>query len=193
MNFNSAHPARFGQARRHHRLIPDIKPHSRHCPVGGFRINSGGPPNKSAKFHFDSFGHCFGGGISFGSPFGTPASTHFTIVSICASGSERSFLNFWMPTVLSICHGGIWRVITRSRIALAQGRTSSYVTSDIGAIESGLWHDWHFSCNMGAMSLVKVIVVFADSALKNCGDASKTTSAGALSNLEIAIALPPEV
>src|SRR2546426_506144 len=37
MNFNSAHPARFGQARRHHRLIPDIKPHSRHCPVGGFK------------------------------------------------------------------------------------------------------------------------------------------------------------
>src|SRR5438094_6303916 len=88
---------------------------------GDLRINSGGPPNQSAKLHFDSSGHCFGGGISFGSPLGTPASTHFTIVSICASDNERSFLNFWMPTVLSICHGGIWRVITRSRIALAQG------------------------------------------------------------------------
>src|SRR5437667_9612416 len=87
--------------------------------------------------------------------------------------------------VLSICHGGIWRVSTRSRMALAQGRTSSYVTSDIGAIESGLWHAWHFSCNMGAISLVKVIVVFADSALENCGDASKTTSASALRSLGV--------
>src|SRR5437870_400455 len=152
---------------------------------GDLRINSGGPPNKSAKFHFDSSGHCFGGGISFGSPFGTPASTHFTIVPICASDSERSFLNFWMPTVLSICHGGICRVSTRSRMALAQGRTSSYVTSDIGAIESGLWQAWHFSCNMGAMSLVKVIVVFADSALENCGHEIRRTSANALRKLKV--------
>src|SRR2546422_11449751 len=118
-----------------------------------------------------------------------PASTHFKMVSICASDSERSFLNFWMPTVLSICHGGIWRVSTRSRMALAQGRTSSYVTSDIGAIESGLWHAWHFSCNMGAMSLVKVIVVFADSALENCGHAITLASANALRNLASASTL----
>ena len=43
---------------------------------------------------------CFGAGMSFGSPCGAPASTHRTIVSICSSVSERSFLNFWMPTRL---------------------------------------------------------------------------------------------
>src|SRR5438046_9192939 len=57
---------------------------------GDLIIKSGGPPNRSAKFHFDSSGHCFGSGISFGSPLGTPASTHFTIVSICASDRDRS-------------------------------------------------------------------------------------------------------
>src|SRR5213594_2291900 len=160
---------------------------------GDLTIKSGGPPNRSAKFHFDSSGHCFAGGISFGSPFWTPASTHFTMVSICASDKDRSFLNFWMPTVLSICHGGIWRVITRSRIAFAQGRTSSYVTSDIGAIESALWHAWHFSCNIGAMSLVKVIVVFADSALKNCGHANRMASANALGILAFAMVVPPKL
>ncbi len=87
--------------------------------------------------------------------------------------------------VLSICHGGIWRVSTRSRIALAQGRTFSYVTSYIGAIESGLWQAWHFSCNMGATSLVKVIVVFADSALENCGHEIRMASANALRNLKV--------
>ena len=38
----------------------------------------------------------------------------------------------------------------------AHGRASSYVTSDIGAIESGRWHASHFSWKIGAMSLVKV-------------------------------------
>jgi hypothetical protein len=41
-----------------------------------------------------------------------------------------------MPTVLSMCHGGICREATRSLIDRAQGRASSKVTSDIGAIES---------------------------------------------------------
>jgi hypothetical protein len=36
-----------------------------------------------------------------------------------------------------MCHGGIWRAATRSRMDLAQGRASSNVTSDIGAIEFG--------------------------------------------------------
>src|SRR5262245_38222513 len=92
-----------------------------------------------------------------------------------------------MPTVLSICHGGIWRVITRSRIAFAQGRTSSYVTSDIGAMESGLWHAWHFSCRIGAMSLLKLM----DCALKTCGDANRTASASGLKNLAFPMAVPP--
>jgi hypothetical protein len=41
-------------------------------------------------------------------------------------------------------------------MALAQGRDSSYVTSDIGAIEPFLWQSWHFSWKMGATSFVNV-------------------------------------
>jgi len=65
-----------------------------------------------------------GGGMSFGSPCGAPASTQRTTVSTCSSLSDMSFLNFWTPTVLSMCHGGIWRVATRSLIERAQGRAS---------------------------------------------------------------------
>jgi hypothetical protein len=96
------------------------------------------------------------GGISFGSPFGAPASTHFTIVSISLSLSERSFSNSWMPIVLSMCQGGICRAATRFLIERAHGRDSSNVTSDIGAIESGRWQASHLFWKIGAMSLVKV-------------------------------------
>src|SRR5438552_3733349 len=40
-----------------------------------------------------------------------------------------------MPTVLSIVHGGISRLETFARIARAQGRASSKVCSDIGAMD----------------------------------------------------------
>jgi hypothetical protein len=79
----------------------------------------------------------FGAGMSFGLPCGAPWSTQFTIVSICWSVSDMSFLNFWTPTPWSICHGGIWRDATRVLIDRANGRTSSKVMSDIGAIDSG--------------------------------------------------------
>ena len=72
--------------------------------------------------------------MSFGSPFGAPASTHRTMVSISSSLSERSFLKCWMPTVLSMCHGGICRAATRALIDRAHGRVSSKVMSDIGAM-----------------------------------------------------------
>src|SRR5262245_5677870 len=94
-------------------------------------------PNMAAKFHPWSSGQDFGAGIAFGSPCGAPASTHLTIVSISLSEIERSFLNFWTPTVLSMSHGGMVWSATRVRIARAHGRTSWYVTSDMGAIESG--------------------------------------------------------
>jgi hypothetical protein len=55
-------------------------------------------------------------------------------VSISASLSERSFLKCWMPTVLSMCHGGIWRATTRDLMERAHGRVSSNVMSDIGAM-----------------------------------------------------------
>src|SRR5436190_11108880 len=69
-----------------------------------------------------------------------------------------------MPTVLSMCHGGICRPATRAAIDLAHGRTSSYVTSDIGAIWSGRWHASHLSWKIGAMSLVNVGAVSAATA-----------------------------
>ena len=55
---------------------------------------------------------------------GAPASIHFSTVAICSSVIERSFLNFWMPTVRSICQGGICLSATRARIERAHGRTS---------------------------------------------------------------------
>src|SRR5262245_37290338 len=82
-------------------------------------IRSGGPPNCLAKFHTDSSGHCLGAGISLRSPLRAPASTHFTIVSICASLNDRSFLNSCIPTVLSTCQGGICRALTRDLIDFA--------------------------------------------------------------------------
>ena len=92
--------------------------------------------------------------MSFGSPRGAPPSTHRTMVSIWSSESEMSFLNFWMPTVLSRCHGGIIRAATLFLIDRTHGRTSSYVVSGIGPICPGRWHPWHFSWKIGATSLV---------------------------------------
>src|SRR5260370_14074068 len=78
------------------------------------------------------------------------------MVSICAWVSERLFENCWIPTVLSMCHGGIWRVTTRSLMAFAQGRVSWYVTSDIGAAVPLRWHSSHLACRIGATSLANV-------------------------------------
>src|SRR5262245_26720050 len=92
---------------------------------GADLITRSGWPYLAAKAHLLSSGHCFGDGMSFGSPLGAPAATQRRIVDICSSLNERSFLNFWMPMVLSICHGGIWRVSTRAAMALTHGRTCS--------------------------------------------------------------------
>ena len=75
--------------------------------------------------------------MSFGSPIGVPASTQFTMVDTCASVRLRSFLNCWMPTVRSMCHGGISRSDTLALMRRAYFLASSYVSSDIGAIEPG--------------------------------------------------------
>ena len=86
---------------------------------------SGGPPNRSAKYHFDASGHSTGAGMSSGLPRGAPPSTHRTIVSSSASVSDLSFLKSVIPTVRSMCQGGICRVETRSLMERAQGRDSS--------------------------------------------------------------------
>jgi len=49
-------------------------------------------------------------------------SIHDTMVAISASVSDGS--SAYSPMLLSMCHGGIWRVETRWRIARTHGRTS---------------------------------------------------------------------
>ena len=138
-------------------------------------IRSGGPLNWSAKYHFDSSGQSMAAGMSAGLPRGAPPSTQRTTVSISAAVSDRSFLNAWIPTVRSTCHGGICRVDTRSRIDRAQGRASRQVTSDIGAMDPGRWHASHLAWKIGATSLVNVGA--ASSAAAPVADAAETPSA----------------
>src|SRR6185436_14248428 len=139
----------------------------------------------------DSSFQTFGAGMSFGSPFGAPAATHARIVSICSSLSDRSFLNFWMPTVLSMCHGGIWRAPTRDAIDFAHGRASSYEISDIGAMLSGRWHDSHFCWKIGATSLVNVGVFGASAAAAGTAAASSPPNASAIETRNITVSFQP--
>src|SRR5260221_3338069 len=78
-----------------------------------------------------------------------------------------------MPTVLSMCHGGIWRPPTRCAIDFTHGRASSYVCSDMGAMLAGRWQASHFAWKIGAMSLVNV-GVFAASAARAEPDRTRT-------------------
>ena len=52
--------------------------------------------------------------------------------------------------------GGISRASTFRLIDRDHGRTSSYVTSDIGAIAPGRWQLWQLRCRIGSTSFVKV-------------------------------------
>src|SRR6476469_7341867 len=126
-----------------------------------------------------------GAGMSLGSPFGAPAETHARIVSICSSLSDRSFLNFWMPTVLSMCQGGICRAPTRAAIDLAHGRASSYVISDIGAMLSGRWHDSHCCWKIGATSLVNVGVFGVSAAVAGSAATTRPLNASAIETRNI--------
>src|SRR5262249_61946228 len=124
--------------------------HHASCATGGivysgdFTTRSGAPYLLESDQPASSF-QTLADGMSFGSPFGAPAAIHVMIVSIWSSLSDRSFLNFWIPIVLSMCQGGICRDPTRCPIERTHGRTSSYVRSDIGAILSGRWHDSHLA------------------------------------------------
>src|SRR4029453_5618365 len=69
-----------------------------------------------------------------------------------------------MPTVLSMCHGGIWRPPTRDAIDLAHGRASSYLASPIGAMPWARGHASHFDWKIGATSLVNVTVFVGSAA-----------------------------
>src|SRR6185295_16921172 len=98
-----------------------------------FTTRSGLPNPSRTACHSLSVTSGLAGGRSFGSPCGDPPSTQRTMVSTCSSVSDKSFLNFWTPTLRSMCQGGICRVATRSLIERAHGRASWYVMSDMGA------------------------------------------------------------
>ena len=59
------------------------------------------------------------------------------MVSTCACDRLQSFLN--RPYLASAPHGGISRDTTFLLMARAQGRTSAYEVSAIGATCSGRW------------------------------------------------------
>src|SRR5260370_42096054 len=75
--------------------------------------------------------NCLGAGRSFASPSGAPLSAQEASVAICSAVSLRS-LEKW-PTLGSANQGGIFCVTTAALIALAHGRASVYVSSDMGA------------------------------------------------------------
>ena len=98
---------------------------------------SGAPKPSVTPCHSLFVTSALAGGMSFGSPCGAPASTQRTMVSICESLSDMSFLNVVTPTDGSICQGGICRRATRSLMERAHGRDSWKVMRAIGAIEFG--------------------------------------------------------
>src|SRR5438874_8506875 len=99
-------------------------------------IRSGSP-----SVHFEASPSRRGGGKSAGFPSGAPLSTHLEILAISRSLRELSFLYFWIPMSFSTYQGGMTpglsRKAVRNLMDFAQGRTSWYVMSDMGATESG--------------------------------------------------------
>ena len=124
-DLDAANPAIFGEASRNLRLPPVILRKRRHGVRRRLDDQVGRAAEQLAEVPHVVAGESLAGGISFGSPFGAPASIQRTTVSSSASVSDRSFLNFWIPTVRSMCHGGIWRPVTRPLIERTHGRTSS--------------------------------------------------------------------
>src|SRR6185503_13957555 len=141
---------------------------------------SGGPNPSLTPSHWLSVTTAFGAGMSFGSPCSAPPSTQRTIVSTCSSLSDMSFLNFCTPTLRSMCQGGICRVATRSLIERAHGRASWKEMSDIGAIDPGWWHSWHFAWKIGATSFEKVTGLPASAAMAGTEIATVKAPAAAL-------------
>src|SRR4029453_8312479 len=87
---------------------------------------SGGRPG--GGFHAATNDGAAGNGSD---PSVAPASTQVTIVSISLAVSDGSFRKW--PKRGSARQGGISRARTLLLIDCAQGRTSSYVSNDIGA------------------------------------------------------------
>src|SRR4051812_29793403 len=85
-----------------------------------------------------------------------------------------------MPRSFSMYHGGIvpclLRIAVRRLIDAAYGRTSSYVSSGIGAREFGRWQFWQLRCRIGAMSFVNVTVPAAARGLAGAVMAAKESA-----------------
>ena len=115
-HLDGAHPARLGEPGLDDRLPPGVvgarllRPRHRADDEVGLALTvlSSRRP-RSARWARPSRPAC-----RPDLPCGAPWSTHFRTVAIWSSVSERSFLNSWMPTVLSMCHGGICRASTRA-------------------------------------------------------------------------------
>src|SRR5688500_10678987 len=95
------------------------------------------------------------GGISAAAPRAAPPSTHAAMVSISFCDRLMS-LRIGNVCVMSAPQGGISRATTFALIALAQGRASSYDSSDIGATSPGRWQFAHLAYMIGATSLANV-------------------------------------
>src|SRR6185369_9074802 len=103
-----------------------------------------------------------GAGLSLASPSGAPLSAHAEITSISSGLKRRSLAK--CPYFGSANQGGIFCVTTAALSALAQGRASEYVSSDMGATSPGRWHSWQFFCKTGRTSLLKVTLFEAANA-----------------------------
>ena len=119
--------------------------------------------------------------MSAGSPCGAPLSAQRAMVAISSLLSDQSSLNFWIPMFRSMYQGGMTPGLSRSPVrylmARAQGLTSSYEMSDMGASACGRWHFWQLRCRIGAMSLLNVGSSGAAWAAATCGAAATTSAA----------------
>src|SRR5215831_8588620 len=114
-----------------------ISPVAGTCDSIGKSITASGVPNA----HPPS-GNVGAGGRSLSSPFGAPASDHFTIVSTSFGDRLRSLAIFTLSALAP--HGGISRATTLFFIARAHGRAFWYVMSGIGATSPGRWQTTQF-------------------------------------------------
>src|SRR5688572_219956 len=101
------------------------------------------------------------GGMSAALPRAAPPSTHAAMVAISLSDRLMS-LRIGNVCVMSAPQGGISRATTFALIALAQGRASSYESSDIGATSPGRWQFAHLPYMIGATSLANVGAALLD-------------------------------
>src|SRR5262245_41014512 len=122
---------------------------------GSFTIRSGSP-----IVHVFPSSQVRGCGMSAGLPRGAPLFAPFAILATSSSVSDGSFLKLWMPMFFSMYHGGMTPACgpmpVRCLMALAYGRTCSYVDSAIGATPSARWQFSQLRCRIGAMSFVYV-------------------------------------